>query len=193
MFSWKYITKTCSLDFSKVRIGILVIDFQGNILMSSDMFQNLLNKFHFNVRRHSTLYNLRFQSYDQSNLSENVAMWQSYVDNPKTSLRWAPTALYGVTRIRAARFQQKSIGRSAARCPHRKVSLPFQIRMNSFSKFYFLIIDQQGFFTERNPEPKYKNKSKHRRQLFRKAIMAILFINALKHRANKNRSVSTKI
>ncbi len=29
----------------KLRIGILVIDSQGNIFMSSDRFQNLLNKF----------------------------------------------------------------------------------------------------------------------------------------------------
>jgi len=65
--------------------------------------------------------------------------------------------------------------------------------MNSFSGFYFLIIDQQGFFTEKNPEPKHKKKRKHHRKLFRKAIIGVLFINALKNRANKNRSVSTKI
>jgi hypothetical protein len=42
MFSWKSITKipipTFSLDFSKVGIGILVIDFQGNIFMILDGF-----------------------------------------------------------------------------------------------------------------------------------------------------------
>jgi hypothetical protein len=31
--------------------------------MSSDGFQNLLNKFSLNLRRHSTLYELPFQSY----------------------------------------------------------------------------------------------------------------------------------
>jgi hypothetical protein len=40
MFPWKSITKiptpTFSLDFTKIGIGILVIDFQGNIFMSSD-------------------------------------------------------------------------------------------------------------------------------------------------------------
>jgi hypothetical protein len=33
--------------------------------MSSDEFQSLLNKFLFNLRRHSTLYGLPFQSYEQ--------------------------------------------------------------------------------------------------------------------------------
>jgi hypothetical protein len=69
MFPWKSITKmptpTFSLDFAKVGIGILAIDFQGNIFMSSDGFQNFQNKFLFNLRSHSTLYNLPFQSYDQ--------------------------------------------------------------------------------------------------------------------------------
>jgi hypothetical protein len=67
MFPWKSITKmptpTFSLDFEKLGIGIVVIDFQGDIFMSSDRFQN---EFHFNLRRHSTLYDLPFQSYDQS-------------------------------------------------------------------------------------------------------------------------------
>ncbi len=67
-------TPTFSLDFAKVGIGVLVIDFQGNILMSSDRFENLLNKFLFNLRRHSTLYDLLFQSYDQSNMSKNVTV-----------------------------------------------------------------------------------------------------------------------
>ncbi len=53
----------------KVGVGILVIDFQGNILMSSDRFQN---KFLFNLRRHSTLCDLPFRSY---------------VDKPITPLR----------------------------------------------------------------------------------------------------------
>jgi len=42
MFPWKSITKmpipTFSMDFAKVGIGILVIDFQENIFMSSDRF-----------------------------------------------------------------------------------------------------------------------------------------------------------
>jgi hypothetical protein len=50
-------TPTFSLDFEKVGTGILVIDFQGNIFMSSGRFQNLRNKFLFNLRRHSTLHN----------------------------------------------------------------------------------------------------------------------------------------
>jgi hypothetical protein len=57
---------TFSLDFAKVGIGILVIDFQENFFMSSHRFQNLQNKFLFNLRRHSTLYEFAFQSYDQS-------------------------------------------------------------------------------------------------------------------------------
>ncbi len=56
-------TPTFSLNFAKVSIGILVIDFQGNIFMSSDKFQNLQNKFLFNLRRQSSLYDLPFQSY----------------------------------------------------------------------------------------------------------------------------------
>ncbi len=59
-------TPTFSLDFSKVSMDILLIDFQGNIFMSSERFQNLQNEFLFNLRRHSTLYDLPFQSYDQS-------------------------------------------------------------------------------------------------------------------------------
>ncbi len=59
-------THTFSLDFGKLGIGILVIDFQQNILMNSDMFQNLQNKFLFSLRRHSTLYDLPFQRYDKS-------------------------------------------------------------------------------------------------------------------------------
>jgi hypothetical protein len=67
-------TPSFSLDFIKVGIGILVIDFEGNISMSSDTFQNLLNKFLFNLRRHSTLYGLPFQSYDQSKMSKNTTV-----------------------------------------------------------------------------------------------------------------------
>jgi hypothetical protein len=52
-------TPTFSMDFAKVGIAILVIDFQENLLMSSDRFQN---KFIFNLRRHPTLSNLPFQS-----------------------------------------------------------------------------------------------------------------------------------
>jgi hypothetical protein len=58
-------TPAFSLDFAKVGIEILVIDFRKKILMSSDGFQNLLNKFLFNLRRYSTVYELPFQSYDQ--------------------------------------------------------------------------------------------------------------------------------
>jgi hypothetical protein len=42
--------------------------------MSSGRFPNLQNKFLFNLRRHSTLYNLSFQSYDQNKMSKNVAV-----------------------------------------------------------------------------------------------------------------------
>jgi hypothetical protein len=66
------LTPTFSMDFAKAVIGILVIDFQENILMISDRFQNLLKTFLFNLRRHSTLYNLPFQSYGQSKMSKNV-------------------------------------------------------------------------------------------------------------------------
>jgi hypothetical protein len=67
-------TPIFSLDFAKVGIGILVIHFQENIFMSSDGFQNLQNKFLFNLRRHSTLYGLPFQSYDQSKMSKHVTV-----------------------------------------------------------------------------------------------------------------------
>jgi hypothetical protein len=91
MFPWKSITKmptpTFSLDFSKVAIGILVINFQGNIFMSSNRFQNLQKKILFSLRRHSTLYDLPFQSYDQSKMSKNVTVRQSYVDKPNRSSR----------------------------------------------------------------------------------------------------------
>jgi hypothetical protein len=59
-------TPIFSLDFEKVGIGILVIDFQEKNFMSSGGFLNLQNKFLLNSRRHSTLYNLPLQSYDQS-------------------------------------------------------------------------------------------------------------------------------
>jgi len=59
MFSWKSITKIPILTFAKFSekgdVGILVIDFQENIFMSSDSFQNLQNKFLFNLRRNSNL------------------------------------------------------------------------------------------------------------------------------------------
>ncbi len=45
MFPWKSITKISIPTFpkssEKVGVGILVIDFQGNIFMSSDEFHNL--------------------------------------------------------------------------------------------------------------------------------------------------------
>jgi hypothetical protein len=78
MFPGKSMTKmptpTFSLDFAKVSIDILVIDFQENIFMSSGGFQNLQNEFLFNLRRHLTLYDLPFQSYRQSKMSKNVTM-----------------------------------------------------------------------------------------------------------------------
>jgi hypothetical protein len=67
-------TPTFSLDFEKVGIEILVIDFQENILMNSGRFQNLLNNFLFNLIRHSTLYDLPFQNYDQSKTSRKVTV-----------------------------------------------------------------------------------------------------------------------
>jgi hypothetical protein len=80
MFPWKSITKIPVPIFSKssekVGVGILVIDFQASIFMSSHRFQNLLNKFLFNLKRHSTLCDLPFQSYDQSKMSKNVTVWQ---------------------------------------------------------------------------------------------------------------------
>jgi hypothetical protein len=67
MFPSKSMTKipipTFIKSSEKLGVGILVIDFQGNILVSSDRFQNLLNKFFFNSKRHSALYDLPFQSY----------------------------------------------------------------------------------------------------------------------------------
>jgi hypothetical protein len=67
-------TPTFSLDLEKAGIGILVIDFQGKVFMSSDGFQNLQNKFLFNLRCHSTLYDLPFQNYDHSKMSKNVTV-----------------------------------------------------------------------------------------------------------------------
>jgi hypothetical protein len=68
MFPGKSIPKmpptTFSMDFATVGVDILVIDFPGNIFMSSDTFQNLQKKILFNLRRRSTLYDLPFQSYD---------------------------------------------------------------------------------------------------------------------------------
>ncbi len=59
MFSWKSITKipipTFAKSSEKGGVGILVIDFRGNTLMTSDRFQNLQNKFRFDLKRHSTL------------------------------------------------------------------------------------------------------------------------------------------
>ncbi len=110
MFDWKSITKmptpAFSLDFAKVGIGILVIDFYGNILMSSDGFQNLLNKFLFNLRRHSTLYDFPFQSYDQSKMSNSVTVWHSdpsiYVDKPNTFTNKAQLIDWNLSRLEEA-------------------------------------------------------------------------------------------
>jgi hypothetical protein len=79
-------TPTFPLDFEKVGIGILVIDFQGNIFMSSAGFQNLVKTFLFNLRHHSTLYDLPFQSYDHRKRSKNVTVCQSYMDKLKILL-----------------------------------------------------------------------------------------------------------
>jgi hypothetical protein len=57
---------TFSKFSENVGVGILVIDFKGNIFMRSDRFQNLQNEFLFNLKRHLPLYDLPFQSYDQS-------------------------------------------------------------------------------------------------------------------------------
>ncbi|CAF3539007.1 unnamed protein product [Adineta steineri] len=46
--------------------------------------------------------------------------------------------------------------------------------------------EEQGFFTERSLPKKTKKKNKRVRQLFRKAIIAVLFIKVLKRRAVKN-------
>jgi hypothetical protein len=73
-------TTAFSLDFAKVGIGILVIDFQESIRMSSDRFENLQNKFLFNLRRHSTLYDLLFQGYDQSKKRNGVTELRGQAD-----------------------------------------------------------------------------------------------------------------
>ncbi|UJR35904.1 hypothetical protein I4U23_028647 [Adineta vaga] len=52
--------------------------------------------------------------------------------------------------------------------------------------------EEQGFFTERNPQQRSNKKSKHRKQLFRKAIIAVLFIKVLKQRASRSRSKSSR-
>ena len=92
MFPWKIITEipepTVVLDFVKVALGISVIDFWGKIFMSSDRFQNLQNKFLFNLRRRSTLYNFCFASYGQDKMSKNVTLWQSYVDKPMYKINY---------------------------------------------------------------------------------------------------------
>jgi hypothetical protein len=81
MFSWKSITKIPIPSFAKsseeADVNILVIDFQGNIFMSSDKFQNLQKEFLFNLRRHLTLYDLPFPSYNQSKMNKNVMVWHS--------------------------------------------------------------------------------------------------------------------
>jgi len=63
MFSWKSITKiqipTFEKSSEKLGVGILVIDFQWKILMSSGKFQN---KFHFNLWPHSTLYVINWEA-----------------------------------------------------------------------------------------------------------------------------------
>ena len=86
MFSRKIIIEilvpTFFLDFVKVALGISGIDFWGKIFMSSDRSQNLQNKFLFNLRRRSTLYNFCFRSYGQNKMSKNVTLWQNYVDKP---------------------------------------------------------------------------------------------------------------
>ena len=60
----KSITKIPTPTFAKysekVDISILVIDFLGNIFMSSGTFQNIHDKFLFNLRRRSTFYDFSF-------------------------------------------------------------------------------------------------------------------------------------
>ncbi len=63
MFSRKSITKLPIPSFATI--------------MSLDSFQNLLNEFFFNLIRHSTLYDLPFQSYDQCKTSKNVTVRHS--------------------------------------------------------------------------------------------------------------------
>ncbi len=91
MFHWRLRTKiptaTFSPDFEKIGIGILVTDFQENILMNLDKFQNLLNKFLFNLIRHSTLCDLPFQSYVQTKTNKNVTARHSYMDEPRFVFR----------------------------------------------------------------------------------------------------------
>ena len=81
MFSQKSITKIPTPTFAKstekVGVAISVIDFCENIFMSSDKSQNLQNKFLFNLRRRSTLYDFPFQSYDQNKMSKNVTLLHS--------------------------------------------------------------------------------------------------------------------
>ncbi len=81
MFLWKSITKiripTFENSSEKVGVGILVIDFQGNLFMRSGRYQNLQNKFLFSLRCNSTIYDIPFQSYDQSKMSKNVTVWHS--------------------------------------------------------------------------------------------------------------------
>jgi hypothetical protein len=73
MFPWKSITKIptpiFSLDFQKS-----IYWYFSYIFMRSDKLQNLHNKSLLNLRHHSTLYDLPFQSYDQS---KNVTVWHS--------------------------------------------------------------------------------------------------------------------
>ena len=75
---------TFFLDFVKVALGISVKDFLGKIFMSSDRSQNLQNKFLFNLRRRSTLYDFCFRSYGQNKMSKNVTCdrvtWTSRVN-----------------------------------------------------------------------------------------------------------------
>jgi len=75
MFSWKSTVYIPTPNFSKfgekVGVGIWVIDFQGNIFMRSGRFPNLQKEFLFSLRRNSALYDIPFQSYDQSKMSKN--------------------------------------------------------------------------------------------------------------------------
>jgi hypothetical protein len=62
--------------FAKVGVGILVIDFQGNICMSSDRFQNLQFKTSFNSLR-ASISELHGPADTFDSLSDSPAMTKS--------------------------------------------------------------------------------------------------------------------
>jgi hypothetical protein len=104
--SWKSITEMPIPSSEKVGGGILVIDFQANLFMSSEWFQNLQSEFIFNLRRPSTLYDLPFQSYvdkRQDWFQSNRDCWFSMEPNRTrswlqwtTTVRWANSIKYPI-------------------------------------------------------------------------------------------------